>query len=91
MQTKQNMSIKIRKIKSQIDQAEGKIRQLVEETTEQSNKLTEVEQTVGSISQKVSDFENLTNNVEGIKTIALGNCAEGALYELHIYGNTTNK
>ena len=89
MQTKQNMSIKIRKIKSQIDQAEGKIRQLVEETTEQSNKLTEVEQNVNTISQKVAEIEDLTNNVEGIKTIALANCVEGKLLELHIYGNNT--
>lgn len=68
---------------------EGLIRDLVEETSEQSKKLTKVEQTFDTISQTVSDIENLTNEVEGIKTITLENCAEGELYELHIYGNNT--
>lgn len=68
---------------------EGIIQDLIEETTEQSSKLTKVEQTVDSIAQKVEDIEDLTQTTEGIKTITLENCVEGDLIELHIYGNNT--
>lgn len=68
---------------------EGKIQDLVEETSEQSQKLTKVEQTVDSISQKVSDIEDLTDDTDGVKTITLENCVEGKLLSLHIYGNNT--
>ena len=86
---KESQKVVNRKVQSRIDQAEGKIEQLVEETSEQSKKLTKVEQTVDSISQKVSDIEDLTQTTEGIKTVALANCIEGNLLELHIYGNNT--
>lgn len=68
---------------------EGLIQDLVQENSDQSQKLTKVEQTVDSISQKVSDIEDLTQTTEGIKTVALANCIEGNLLELHIYGNNT--
>lgn len=86
---KESQKVVNRKVQSRIDQAEGKIEQLVEETSDQSQKLTKVEQTVDSISQKVSDIEDLTQTTEGIKTVALANCIEGNLLELHIYGNNT--
>lgn len=68
---------------------EGIIRDLIEETTENSQKLTQHEQTIDAITDKVEHIEDLTNTVEGIKTIALGNCVAGDLLELHIYGNNT--
>lgn len=86
---KESQKVVNRKVQSRIDQAEGKIEQLVEETSEQSQKLTKVEQTVDSISQKVSDIEDLTQTAEGIKTVTLENCIEANLLELHIYGNNT--
>lgn len=86
---KESQKVVNRKVQSRIDQAEGKIEQLVEETSDQSQKLTKVEQTVDSISQKVSDIEDLTQTTEEIKTVALANCIEGNLLELHIYGNNT--
>lgn len=86
---KESQKVVNRKVQSRIDQAEGKIEQLVEETSEQSQKLTKVEQTVDSISQKVSDIEDLTQTTEGIKTVTLENCIEANLLELHIYGNNT--
>ena len=89
MQTKSNSSEKIRRVQSEINQIDGKIEQLVEETSDQSQKLTKVEQTVDSISQKVSDIEDLTRTAEEIKTVTLENCIEANLLELHIYGNNT--
>lgn len=68
---------------------EGLIQDLVQETTETGNKLTEVEQTVDGISQRVETIQDVTQTVEGTKTITLANCVEGDLLELHIYGNNS--
>lgn len=68
---------------------EGLIQDLVQKNSEQSQKLSKVEQTVDSITQKVSDIEDLTQTAKGVKTVTLDNCIEGNLLELHIYGNNT--
>lgn len=86
---KESQKIINRRVQSEINQIDGKIVQLVEENSENSQKLTKVEQTVDSISQKVENIEELTDTVEGIKTVTLENCIEGDLLELHIYGNNT--
>lgn len=86
---KESQKVVNRRVQSRINQAEGKIEQLVEETTENSKKITKHEQDINGIYQKVSDIEDLTNDVEGVKTITLGNCVEGKLLNLHIYGNNT--
>ncbi len=72
-----------------VDKQNQKIEALISQQTEQSSKLTQVEQTVNSISQKVENIEDVTNTVEGTKIITLENCVEGDLLELHIYGNNT--
>lgn len=66
---------------------EGLIQDLTQETTENTEKLTKHEQTIDSISDKVSHIEETTNTIEGNKTIQLGNAIAGELIELHIYGN----
>ena len=86
---KESQKVVNRRVQSRIDQAEGKIKQLVEETTENSKKITKHEQDISGIYQRVSDIEDLTNDVEGEKTITLENCVEGKLLNLHIYGNNT--
>ena len=53
-----------RRVQSRIDEAEGKITQLIEETSETSQKLTKVEQTVKGITQSVSEVEVKVENVE---------------------------
>lgn len=68
---------------------EGKIQDLVEENTQTSHKLTQIEQTVDGINQKVENIQDLTKTVEGITSVILSNCLEGPLMELHIYGNNT--
>jgi len=68
---------------------EGLIQDLVEENTETSHKITQIEQTVDGINQKVENIQDLTVTVEGVTSINLNNCMEGPLMELHIYGNNT--
>lgn len=72
-----------------VDKQNQKIEALISQQTEQSSKLTQVEQTVDSITQKVENIEDVTNTVEGTRIITLENCVEGDLLELHIYGNNT--
>lgn len=86
---KESQKVVNRRVQSKIDQVEGTITTLVEETSETSQKLTQVEQTLDSISQKVENIEDLTQTEEGIKTITLENCVEGDLLKLHIFGNNT--
>ena len=80
---------KINKAYIIVDKQNQKIEALISQQTEQSSKLTQVEQTIGSISQKVENIEDVTNTVEGTRIITLENCVEGDLLELHIYGNNT--
>ena len=87
MQTKQSNSNKIKRVQSEINQIDGKILQLAQETTENTEKLTKHEQTIDSISDKVSHIEETTNVIEGNKAISLGNAVVGELIELHVYGN----
>lgn len=84
---KQSQQVINRKIQSQIDEENLKLTQLAKETTENTEKLTKHEQTIDSISDKVSHIEETTNVVEGNKTIQLGNAVAGELVELHICGN----
>ena len=79
-----------RRVKSQIDQAEGKINQLVEETTEQSQKITEVEQTIEGISQKVENIQDFTKEKTQNENLYINDIAEGEGYILKfiVYGNT---
>lgn len=78
-----------RRVQSRIDEQEGKITQLIEENTETSQKITQVEQTVDGINQKVESIQDLTLTVDGITSIELEKCIAGYLLELHIYGNNS--
>lgn len=86
---KESQKVVNRRVQSRIDQAEGKIQQLVEEVGDRSEKKTSITQDIDGVYQKVSDIEDLTNDVEGVKTITLENCVEGKLLSLHIYGNNS--
>lgn len=86
---KESQKVVNRRVQSRIDQAEGKITQLVEETTEQSKKITEVEQTVDGISQKVESIQDFTKEKTQIENLCLTDIAEGEGYilKLIVYGN----
>ncbi len=67
----------------------GLIQDIIEEQTETSQKLTQHEQTIDEIKDTVSSIQEVTNIIEGNKTIKLENCVEGNILELHIFGNNT--
>ncbi len=78
-----------RRVQSRIDEAEGKITQLIEETSEYDEKLTKVEQDVDSIKQTVESNYDYKREVEGITQIYLQNASEGEILNLQIKGNKT--
>ena len=80
---------KIRRVESQIDQVKGTITQLVKETGEFEEKLTQVEQDVDSIKQTVKDTAIYKREVEGITEIYLEEAGEAEILELEIRGNKT--
>lgn len=87
--TKISETTKIRRVQSQIDQVEGTITQLVQETDEFQNQLSQVEQTVGQIQQQVSNTIIYKREVEGTTEIHLEDAGEADILELEIKGNKT--
>ena len=64
---KESQKVVNRRVQSRIDQTEGKIEQLVEETSEQSQKLTKHEQDIDKITNTVStNTTNINNNYQEI-------------------------
>lgn len=62
---KESQKVVNRRVQSRIAQAEGKIEQLVEETTENSEKLTKHEQDINGITQSVSEVKTEIKTVDG--------------------------
>lgn len=76
-------------INQTVQQTIDKTNEISGEVEQQSSKLTEIEQSLDGISQRVETIQDVTQTVEGTKTITLANCVEGDLLELHIYGNNS--
>jgi hypothetical protein len=83
----ENLKSRFRRAERTINKIEGTIEDIIEQQDKNTEKLTKHEQTIDSISDKVSHIEETTNTIEGNKTIQLGNAIAGELIELHIYGN----
>lgn len=86
-QTKSSNTNKIKRVQSEINQIDGKITQLAQETKENTEKIAEHEVSIDKISDKVSNIADLTKDTNSIKTVVLNNCLEGEILEFHIYGN----
>lgn len=88
-QTKPSTATKIRRIQSSINQIDGKIEQLTQETSEYEDKISQVLQDVDGISQRVENIVDTTRIASGVKEIKLEKCIKGYLLNLHIYGNNS--
>lgn len=62
---KESQKVVNRRVQSRINQAEGKIEQLAEETTENSKKITKHEQDINGITQSVSEVKTEIKTVDG--------------------------
>lgn len=78
---------KINKTYILVDKQNQKIEQLVNETTEHEEKITQVKQDIDSIKQKVADTVDYKRDVEGITEVHLENAKEINILNLIIEGN----
>ena len=72
-----------------VDKQNQKIEGVISQIGDRSEKTTTITADIDGINSKVEQFADLTRETSGTKTIELENCAEGELYELHIFGNNT--
>lgn len=77
----------VRQTRIIVDKQNQTITQLVENSDEYDNRLTQVEQDVDSITQTVSQISDLTREVTGLGSVTLEDAYQGNLLELRIYGD----
>ncbi len=82
---------KIRRVQSEINQLDGKITQLVQETGEYDEKISKVEQDLDRIKQTVENEYDFKREIEGITEIYLENAIQAEVLNLKIKGNKTYK
>ena len=75
-----------RRVQSEIDQANGKITQLVEETTEHENKLTQHEQDINGLKQSVENTIDYKRQKCGTNEIKLTDCQDTDLMKFKVCG-----
>ena len=78
-----------RRVQSRIDEVEGKITTLVEETNENSSKLTKVEQDIDGITQTVENTIDYKRNLCATTELHIENAAAQEPLSLEIQGNKT--
>lgn len=78
-----------RRVQSQIDQVEGRITELIEETGEYDGRITEVEKSVEGIQQQVKEIAEYKREVSGTTEILLQNAGKADVLKLEVQGNKT--
>ena len=78
---------KIRRVQSRINQIDGTITQLAQETSENEEKITQVVQDVDSIKQNIGDVIDYKREIEGITEIHLTESGKQDLLKLEVKGN----
>ena len=72
-----------------VDKQNQKIEGVINQIGDRTDKTTTITADIDGLESKVSTLADLTNDITGIQSAALANCAEGEVVELHIYGNNT--
>lgn len=90
---KESQKVVNRRVQSRINQAEGKIEQLVEETTENSKKITKHEQDINGITQSVSEVKTEVKTIDGKadKAQTTADTAKSTAETAKSTANSTNK
>lgn len=78
-----------RRVESNISQINGKITQLTEETSEHETKLTQQEQDINSIKQKVENTAEYKREKSGFTEIHIEDAGQADILKLEIQGNKT--
>ena len=72
-----------------VDKQNQKIEGVINQIGDRTDKTTTITADIDGLASKVSTLADLTNDITGIQSVALANCVEGEVVELHIYGNNT--
>lgn len=72
-----------------VDKQNRKIKGLINQIGDRTDKTTTITADIDGLNSKVSNIADLTNETSGTQVVTLENCAEGEVVELHIYGNNT--
>lgn len=72
-----------------VDKQNQKIEGVINQIGDRTDKTTTITADIDGLASKVSTLADLTNDITGIQSVALANCVEGEIVELHIYGNNT--
>ncbi len=89
MQTKEDTKKSIKRVQSQINQEEAKIIQLIQESSKHEEKLTEHEQDIEKIKQKISNTIDYKRNIEGVTEIYIENAGKADILKIEVQGNKT--
>lgn len=80
---------KINQTNFRVDKQNQKIKGIITQIGDRSEKTTSITADIDGLSSKVSAIADLTKELSGNKTVILNECAKGELLELHIFGNNT--
>lgn len=72
-----------------VDKQNQTIEGVINQIGDRTDKTTTITADIDGLASKVSTLADLTNDITGIQSVALANCVEGEVVELHIYGNNT--
>lgn len=78
-----------RRVQSSINQIDGKITQLAEQTTEHETKLTQQEQDINAIKQTVSNTAEYKRETDGVSEIHIKDAGQADILRLEVQGNKT--
>ena len=78
-----------RRVQSSINQIDGKITQLAEQTTEHETKLTQQEQDINGIKQTVSNTAEYKREKSGISEVHIEDAGQANILRLEVQGNKT--
>lgn len=78
-----------RRVQSSINQIDGKITQLAEQTTEHETKLTQQEQDINGIKTKVESTAQYKRESDGVSEVHIVDAGQANILKLEVQGNKT--
>lgn len=78
-----------RRVQSSINQIDGKITQLAEQTTEHETKLTQQEQDINGIKTKVENTAEYKRESDGVSEVHIVDAGQADILRLEVQGNKT--
>lgn len=85
---KESQAVINRRVKSEINQIDGKITSIIEEQDEQSSKISKVEQGIDGITEQISNIQQFTKKLTGTNQLSISNAEKFQILEFIANGQT---